>query len=216
MMPLRLGPALGDHYRILALGAHPDDIEIGAGGTLLRLLDEHPDSEVRLVVFSATPERAAEAQASARGFGAGERVTLVLHTLPDRLFPSVVGELKDRLAELAAGAAPDVVFAPRLEDRHQDHRTLAELTWQAFRDHLVLEYEIPKYEGDLGAPNLYVPLSEATCQRKVRHLTTHFPSQATRTWFDEAAFRGLLRLRGIEANSPSRYAEAFTARKLVI
>jgi LmbE family N-acetylglucosaminyl deacetylase len=212
---LRLGPPADGPRRILALGAHPDDIEIGAGGTLLRWLDEEPEAELRLVVCSATEERAAEARASATLLGPAERVRLALHDLPDRLFPSAVVELKTLLASVAADR-PDVVLCPRLEDRHQDHRALAEATWQAFRDHLILEYEIPKYEGDLGTPNVFVPLTEALVERKVRHLLTAFPSQRDKTWFDAEAFRALPRLRGIEASAPERYAEAFTARKLVL
>jgi LmbE family N-acetylglucosaminyl deacetylase len=214
VIPLELGPPRGDRLQILALGAHPDDIEIGAAGTILRLLDERPGSELRMAVFSASPERAVEAHASAAAIAPAERVTLTIHDLPDRLFPSVVVELKAALELLAQGPAPDVILAPRLEDRHQDHRALAEATWQSFRDHLVLEYEIPKYEGDLGTPNVFVPLSAGLVQRKVDLLTSSFPSQASRTWFDAEAFRAILRLRGIESNAPSGYAEAFTARKL--
>jgi LmbE family N-acetylglucosaminyl deacetylase len=216
MNPIRLEPAAGGHRRILALGAHPDDIEIGAGGTLLRWLEADPTSTLHIVVFSAVPMRAAEARASAAALGPAERVTLTLHDLPDRLFPTELATLKGHLEAIARGPAPDVILAPRLEDRHQDHRALAEATWQTFRDHLVLEYEIPKYEGDLGSPNVFVPLPEGIVERKVDHLLRAFPSQADRSWFDADAFRATLRLRGIEANAPSRYAEGFVARKLVL
>jgi LmbE family N-acetylglucosaminyl deacetylase len=167
-----------------------------------------------MAVFSGSPERAIEAHKSAAAIAPEDRVTLTIHDLPDRLFPSVVVELKAALELLAQGPAPDVILAPRLEDRHQDHRALAEATWQTFRDHLVLEYEIPKYEGDLGAPNVFVPLSLELVRRKIELLTASFPSQASRTWFDAEAFSAILRLRGIESNAPSGYAEAFTARKL--
>ena len=216
MISLRIGEPNGDHLRILALGAHPDDVEIGAWGTIARLLEERPEAEVRLVVFSATPERAAEARTSAAALGPDGRITLTIHDIPDRLFPSASNELKAQLEAIASEAAPDLILAPRLEDRHQDHRALAEATWQSFRDHLVLEYEIPKYEGDLGTPNLFVPLSQEVVRRKLNHLATHFPSQVGRTWFDDEGFRAILRLRGIESAAPSGYAEAFTVRKFVV
>ena len=215
-MPLRIGEPRGDRLRILALGSHPDDVEIGAGGTIARLMEERPGAELWIVVFSATPERAAEARTSAAALAPDRQVTLTIADLPDRSFPSAMLKLKTRLEAIAGESVPDLILTPRLEDRHQDHRALAEATWQTFRDHLVLEYEIPKYEGDLGSPNLYVPLSAEAVRRKVDHLTTHFPSQADRTWFDAEAFRAILRLRGIESAAPSAYAEAFTARKLII
>ena len=124
-------------------------------------------------------------------------------------------ELKERFDDFARRVNPDLVIAPRLEDRHQDHRTVAELVWQAFRDHLVLEYEIVKFEGDLGHPNLYVPLTESAAERKIEHILAAYPSQAGRGWFSEGTFRSILRLRGVECNAPSGYAEAFSARKLV-
>ena len=201
--------------RVLALGAHADDIEIGAGGLLLELAADRPGLEVDWVVLSGDPARATEARASAIGLlGEGARLNVELHDHRERYFPHLP-ELKERFDDLGRRLDPDLILAPRLEDRHQDHRTVAEYVWQAFRDHLVLEYEIAKYEGDLGQPNLFVPLAEATAERKIDHILRAYPSQADRRWFSDGTFRSILRLRGIESNSPSGYAEAFTARKLV-
>ena len=216
MLNLRLPAPDGRPLRILALGAHPDDIEIGAGGTIARLLDEQPGAELRWVVLSASPERAAEARAAASALaGRAGRLEVEIGDLPDGRFPAHFEALKDRL-EALKDEHPDLVFAPRLEDRHQDHRLLAEVAWQTFRDHLVLEYEIPKYEGDTTAANVYVPLTEAQLAAKLDVLETAFPSQRGRQWFSEATFRAVVRLRGIESNAPSGWAEAFIARKIVI
>jgi LmbE family N-acetylglucosaminyl deacetylase len=201
--------------RVLAVGAHADDIEIGAGGLLLELATARPGLEVTWVVLSGDAERAGEARRSAEGLlGEDAQVSVELYDHRERYFPHLP-ELKERFDDLASRVEPDVVVAPRLEDRHQDHRTVAELVWQAFRDHLVLEYEIVKYEGDLGRPNLYVPLAASTVERKIAHILAAYPSQAGRRWFGEETFRSILRLRGVEANAASGYAEAFTARKLV-
>jgi LmbE family N-acetylglucosaminyl deacetylase len=210
-------PAPADRpLRVLALGAHPDDIEIGAGGTLARLLEERPATEVHWVVLGATAERAAEARAGASALaGRAGRLEVLIGDLPDGRFPAHFDRLKDRIEALREGR-PDLILVPRLEDRHQDHRLLAEVTWQTFRDQLVLEYEIPKYEGDLGSANLYVPLTEAHVATKLAVLNGAFPSQRDRHWFSDETFRAILRLRGIESNAPSGWAEAFVARKLVI
>ena len=201
---------------VLALGAHADDIEIGAGGLLLELAAGRPGLVIDWVVLSGDHERAEEARSSAVGL-LGEAATLnvEVYDYRERFFPHLP-ELKERFDDLARRFDPDLVIAPRLEDRHQDHRTVAEYAWQAFRDHLVLEYEIPKYEGDLGQPNVFVPLAESTADRKVEHILSAYPSQADRRWFSAETFRSILRLRGVESNAPSGYAEAFTARKLVV
>jgi LmbE family N-acetylglucosaminyl deacetylase len=200
---------------VLAIGAHADDIEIGAGGLLLELAASRPALEVAWVVLSGDDERSGEARRSAAALiGADAKLSVETYEYRERWFPHLP-ELKERFDDLAARLAPDVVIAPRLEDRHQDHRTVAELVWQAFRHHLVLEYEIVKYEGDLGQPNLYVPLPEATADRKIGHILEAYPSQAGRHWFSDGTFRSILRLRGVESNAPSGYAEAFTARKVV-
>ena len=217
MIPLTLAPADGRPLRLLCLGAHADDIEIGCGGTVLRLLAERPGTEVTWVVFSATPERRREAEATAARFleKAGRARVEVLD-FPDTRFPGAFDALKDAFATLASGSAPDLILSHRRADRHQDHRTVAELTWNAWRNHLILEYEIPKYEGDLAPPNCYVPLEAAVAERKVTLLVDGFPSQHDKHWFDAETFRALLRLRGLEAASPSGYAEAFHAAKLVL
>ena len=216
MHPLTLTGDRDRPMRVLALGAHADDIEIGAGGLLIELAAGRPGLEVDWVVLSGDEERAAEARASAAGLlGDGVHLNLELYAYRERFFPQLT-ELKERFDDLAGRLDPDVVIAPRLEDRHQDHRTVAEYVWQSFRDHLVLEYEVPKYEGDLGHPNVYVPISAATADRKIEHILASYPSQADRRWFSDGTFRAVLRLRGVESNASSGYAEAFTARKVVL
>ena len=203
--------------RVLAIGAHADDIEIGCGATILRLVAEHPGLSVDWLVLSGHGERAGEAADSAAAFLAGAGATRVMvEGFRDGFFPYDGGAVKERFERLKAEVAPDLVLTHRLEDRHQDHRLVAELTWNTFRDHLILEYEIPKYEGDLGQPNLFVPLEAERCQRKIELLRKCFPSQVGRPWFSDDTFWATLRLRGIECNAPGRYAEAFQARKLVL
>jgi LmbE family N-acetylglucosaminyl deacetylase len=217
VLGLQLGRDPGAPLRVLALGAHADDIEIGCGGTVLRLLAEHPDLEVDWVVLSGDGERAAEAAESAAAFLQGAAAArIAVERFRDGFFPYTGAEVKEYFEGLKSRVSPDLVLTHRLEDRHQDHRLVAELTWNTFRDHLILEYEIPKYEGDLGQPNLFVPLERAHCERKVELLRKHFPSQAGRDWFADQTFWSLLRLRGLESRAPSTFAEAFHARKLVL
>jgi LmbE family N-acetylglucosaminyl deacetylase len=205
-----------DPLGVLAIGAHADDIEIGAGGLLLEWLGAGRIARLDWVVLSAVDERAEEARASATDLVAGRApLEVSIGAFRERFFPHQP-EVKDYVDDLGRRIRPDVVLAPRLEDRHQDHRTTAELVWQAFRDQLVLEYEIVKYEGDLGTPNLYVPLAAATVGAKVAHLMAAFPSQRHRPWYDPSAFQAITRLRGIECNAPSGHAEAFTGRKVVL
>jgi LmbE family N-acetylglucosaminyl deacetylase len=203
---------------VLCLGAHADDIEIGAGGALARLLAERAEPQVTWVVFSAAGERKEEAGASAERYlgPRGGQSRFLTCSFRDGYFPFEGAAIKDRFRELAGECSPDLVFTHRLEDAHQDHRLLAELTWQTFRAATILEYEIPKYEGDLGRPNLYLPLDESVCREKVARLTECFPSQADKPWFREETFWSLLRLRGVECRSPSGLAEAFTCRKGVL
>ena len=203
--------------KVLCLGAHSDDIEIGCGGTILRLLDAYPDAEVRWVVFSATGQRRREAQKSAKAFLKGARTSkVVLRSFRESHFPSREEEIKDCFESIKRSFSPDVVLTHYRQDLHQDHRVVSQLTWNTFRNHLILEYEIPKYDGDLGVPNTFVPLNSATCQAKVKNLIAHFQSQHDRQWFTEDLFLSLLRLRGMECNASSRYAEAFYSRKLVL
>jgi LmbE family N-acetylglucosaminyl deacetylase len=201
--------------RILALGAHADDIEIGCGATLLALTRARSDLEVTWLVLGADGARAEEATASAARFleGAG-RVEVQVHGFRDGYFPYVGTELKDIFESLKADVDPQLIFTHTRFDLHQDHRLVCELTWNTFRNHLILEYEVPKYDGDLGAPNMFVPVSCELAEEKVRLLLEVFPSQSGKHWFDAELFLGLMRLRGMEAHSASRYAEAFTCRKL--
>ncbi len=217
MLPVRFGE-LGRPPRFLFLGAHSDDIEIGCGATILRLTSEYPDAVVKWVVFSADDHREDEARGSARSFLDGADVAtddIIVHRFRESYFPHDGDAIKDAFEELKA-ISPDVVFTHRREDLHQDHRTVAELTWNTFRDHVVLEYEIPKYEGDLGHPNLFVPLSDEIAGRKVELLMEHFGTQRSKRWFRPATFEGLMALRGVECGAPSGWAEAFHARKLVL
>lgn len=199
---------------ILAVGAHADDIEIGAAGLLLTLLRSGRVAVIDWVVLSADGVRAAEASSSAEQLvGDHASLRIEIASFRERFFPHQP-EIKTLVDDLGHRLSPDIVLAPRLEDRHQDHRVVAELAWQAFRDHLILEYEIPKYEGDLGSPNLYTHLTGGIVEAKVDHLVRSFPSQAHRPWFEASAFRAIMRLRGIESNAPSGSAEAFTARRV--
>ena len=216
MLDLSLSLPADQPLRILCLGAHADDIEIGAGGTIRRLLQERPGGvDLRWVVFSASEERRAEAHASAARFSEGAReVELTVHGFRESFLPGQWTAVKEALHAAGQDFAPDLVLTHHQRDKHQDHRTLAELSWNAFRDHLVLEYEIPKYDADLGQPNVFVPLSADVAAFKCSALAELFPSQAGKPWFDAETFRATLRLRGLECNSPTRYAEAFHGRKL--
>lgn len=213
MIPLEF-KKLPEPLSVLCLGAHSDDLEIGCGGTILRLLTER-DVVVRWVVFGCCGERATEARCSAESFLAGARKCQIdLHGFRDAFFPYVGGEIKDVFEGLKREVSPDVVFTHTRHDLHQDHRIVNQLTWNTFRDHLILEYEIPKYDGDLGSPNLFVDLDTGTAERKIQHLLRFFETQRDKRWFDEETFRGLLRLRGLEAGT--RYAEGFYSRKCVL
>ncbi len=203
----------GETLSVLCLGAHSDDIEIGAGGTLLGWIASGVRLEVDWCVLSAPGLRAAEARASAAAFLPGAAARVELAQFDDGLFPYQGDEIKAWLEDVRARVDPDVVLTHRGSDAHQDHREVCELTWNLFRDHLILEYEIPKWDGDLGRPNLYVPLTAAALERKIELLHAHFGTQRSKQWFDAETFRGLARLRGMECRAPERYAEAFVARK---
>jgi LmbE family N-acetylglucosaminyl deacetylase len=201
--------------KVLCLGAHPDDIEIGCGGTVLNLVRQGAD--VRWAVFSGTARRAEEAVRSARLFlGPDGPRRLTLHAFRDAHFPAQFTAIKEAFEALAARWRPAVVLTHFREDRHQDHRILSDLAWNTFRREVVLEYEIPKWDGDLSTPNVYVPLPARTAERKVALLGRAFPSQRHRDWFGEGVFLGLMRLRGMECRAPSGLAEAFFGRKLVL
>ena len=202
---------------VLCLGAHSDDIEIGCGGTLLRLLSEADNVDVHWVVFSSGAERDREARESACLFLQGARRSeVIVENFRNGYFPFVGADIKDFFEQRLKPIAPDVIFTHYRTDRHQDHRVISDLTWNTFRNHLILEYEIPKFDGDLGTPNFFVGVDEAACDEKVRHLMTVFGTQRDKHWFTEDTFRGLMRLRGIESCSPCRYAEAFYARKIAL
>lgn len=202
--------------RVLCLGAHSDDIEIGCGGTLLRLARERPGLVVHWVVLSGVEERAAEARASAIAFLRGvERKEVAVAEFRDGYFPYNGAELKAYIERLKA-FRPDLIFTHCRHDLHQDHRLVCELTWNTFRDHTILEYEIPKYDGDLSAPNCFARLSRAVCEEKISLLMEHFGSQRSKRWFTEETFFALLRLRGVECQSTDGYAEAFYCRKIVL
>lgn len=199
---------------VLALGAHPDDVEIGCGGTLLRLARQWPGLPVTVVLLTGSALRQEESRTACELFLAGCRADLRTFTLPDGRLPSVWGDVKQHLEDVAAEIDVDLILAPRADDAHQDHRTVAEIVPTVWRNHLVLGYEIPKYDGDLGRPSVYVPLDEEIARDKVRLLYKAYPSQAGRDWWDEETFLGLARLRGMECRS--RYAEAFALSKATL
>ena len=199
--------------RVLAIGCHSDDIEIGCGGTLLGLTRSRPDVEVTWVVLGAEGARAAEARTSAEDFLSGAASSeIFVHGFKDAYMPYYGESVKEAFEDLKQ-IQPDLVLTHTRDDLHQDHRLACELTWNTFRDHLILEYEVPKWDGDLGRPNLYVPLTEDVVADKLELVLRHFPTQAGKHWYDDETFRGLMRLRGLECAAPSRYAEAFYAPK---
>jgi LmbE family N-acetylglucosaminyl deacetylase len=216
MLTLSPGGPSGPLRRLLVIGAHSDDIEIGCGGTVLRLVREYPDLEVTWAVFSGLGERAAEARSSSEAMlSTAARRDIVIHSFRDGFLPYSGADVKDTFEELKARVEPDLILTHYGQDAHQDHRLVSELTWNTFRDHLILEFEIPKYDGDLGRPNLFVRLDDEVARAKVEHLLEHFPSQHGRRWFTEELFRSLMRIRGMECNSASGYAEGFYSRKAV-
>jgi LmbE family N-acetylglucosaminyl deacetylase len=211
---LSLAATEGQPLSVLALGAHPDDIEIAAGGTLLSLAERHPGLRVRYVLMTGTKERQDEARAAARAFTPGADLTVETHDLPEGRLPAVYGQVKEIIEAVARSLRPEIVLAPSVADAHQDHRVVGELVPTAFRDQLYLAYEIPKWDGDLTRPNTYLPLSDEIARRKVELLDKCYPSQHSRDWWGEETFLALARLRGIECRA--HYAEAFTCTKLVI
>jgi LmbE family N-acetylglucosaminyl deacetylase len=217
MILLKLPKGATGALQILCLGCHSDDIEIGSGGAILRIAEEHPDSSFHWVVFSAIGARAAEAQHAAARFVEPSRLRgPILKTFPDGFMPFVGADIKAVFEELKQTVSPDLIFTHNRKDAHQDHRLIAELTWNTFRDHLILEYEVPKYDGDMGQPTVFVPLSSEICERKIHLIMDTFRSQRGKRWFQRETFLSLMRLRGMECNALSGYAEAFYGRKLVL
>lgn len=205
-----------ESLKVLCLGAHSDDIEIGCGGTMLRLLAEHDDVEVHWVVLGSNGKRDGEALASANKFLADARKKkIIIKKFKESFFPYVGKEIKTFFEKLKKSVSPDIIFTHYRHDLHQDHRLISELTWNTYRDHLILEYEIIKYDGDLGVPNFFVHLDEAICQKKINFIMEFFKSQRDRDWFTADAFLSILRIRGIECRAPEKYAEGFYCRKLV-
>jgi LmbE family N-acetylglucosaminyl deacetylase len=205
----------GAALKVLCLGAHADDIEIGCGGLILSLIQKRRPVDVTWVVFSAPGKREQEARHGARAFLKGARRTQILiRQFTDSHFPYEAAAIK-AVYETLKPVAPDLVLVHYRDDRHQDHRTLSDLAWNTFRDHLILEYEIPKFDGDLGQPNCFVPLDRATCRRKVKYLQSTFGTQRDKHWFGEETFMALMRLRGMECRASAGYAEAFYTRKIV-
>ncbi len=212
-LPLRRSQPL----RLLCIGAHSDDLEIGCGGTLLSWLESDRPVKVTWVILTAQGERAREAQRSARALlRRAASVDIILGDFQDGFLPAQFAPLKAFFESLKSQGTPDVIFTHHLGDRHQDHRLAGDLTWNTWRNHLILEYEIPKYEGDLGQPGFFVPLRAAIARRKAAHLARHFGSQRSKDWFSDATFMGLARMRGLECRAPSGYAEAFHARKVTL
>jgi LmbE family N-acetylglucosaminyl deacetylase len=217
MFKVRFGTSNKPLRRILCLGAHCDDIEIGCGGTILRLIQENPKLEFYWVVFSSTPERQREARKAARLFlGPSRRSHVVIGNFRDSFFPYEGKMIKQFVESIRKRFEPDLIFTHYGNDLHQDHRLISELTWNAFRDHLILEYEIPKYDGDLRSPNFFVALDERFCKQKIANVVHSFASQSSKQWFSGDTFRSLLRIRGMESNSEGKFAEGFYCRKVLI
>jgi LmbE family N-acetylglucosaminyl deacetylase len=207
----------GANLSVLCLGAHADDIEIGAGGVLLQWIAAGVELDVHWCVLSAPAPRSREAEAAATAFLAGARATRIeLAQFRDGFFPTQAGLIKEWMEELKARSKPDIIFTHRQGDAHQDHREVSHLTSTTFRNHLILEYEVPKWDGDLPQPNAYLPLRKAALDRKIELLLSHFGSQRSKDWFDAEVFRGLARLRGMECRAPEHYAEAFVVRKALL
>ena len=214
MLPLRFRQQ--KNLKVLCLGAHCDDIEIGCGGTVMRLADEYPELAVRWVVFTSNARREQEARESASHFLGGVPVKdVVVLKYRDGFLPYEGAQVKNTFEDMK-GFEPDIIFTHCRNDLHQDHRFICDLTWNTFRDHFILEYEIPKYDGDLGNPNFFVPLDSAIADKKVAALRHYFPSQSGKHWFDPDTFFSLMRIRGLESVSRSRYAEGFYLRKAIL
>ena len=202
---------------ILCLGAHSDDIEIGCGGSMLRLLQENQNTKVVWIVFSANAERRKEAEYSANLFLSRTKEREVrVENFRESFFPYIGADIKDYFEKLKQQISPDLIFTPFRGDYHQDHRLISELTWNTFRHHLILEYEIVNYDGDLGRPNFYINLGKRICEEKIDIILKAFKTQETRKWFSSDAFMAIMRLRGVETNSSQKYAEAFYGRKITL
>lgn len=216
MQELKFPDTRGRPMLVLCLGAHVDDIEIGCGGTILKLIETQKDARFHWVVFSSNANRKREAEVSAQELLEHQNAGAIeVNNFRDGFFPYSGGKIKEYFEGLKSGVQPDLILTHYRFDLHQDHRVISDLTWNTFRDHMILEYEIPKYDGDIGSPNLFVHLSKAICRTKVRHVLKSFLSQRENAWFTRSTFESLLCLRGVESNAPEGYAEAFYCRKIV-
>jgi len=216
MMQIGFNKTNESEYRVLCLGAHCDDIEIGCGGTVLKLIENYKNIIFYWVVFSSNQERSQEAIASANLFlKEAKAKTVIVKDFRDGFLPFSGIEVKEYFEQLKQEFSPDLILTHYRQDLHQDHRLISDLTWNTFRNHLILEYEIPKYDGDLGIPNFFVQLDESICRRKIQYILDAFKTQTNKQWFTEETFRSLLKIRGMESNSTSKYAEAFYCRKIV-
>lgn len=216
MLNLELAEKPGLVYKVLCLGAHSDDVEIGCGGTILKLVERYPNTIFQWVVFSSSIEREKEAICSVNKFLADvEEKKIIVKKFRDGFLPFIATEVKEVFEQLKQEFNPDLIFTHYRHDAHQDHRLISDLTWNTFRNHLILEYEIPKYDGDLGNPSFFVHLERSICQQKIKYLVDSFQSQKDKQWFTEETFLSILRIRGIESNAPDNYAEAFHVRKIV-
>ena len=215
MLKLSIDKNSNSVYKILCLGAHCDDIEIGCGGTILKLIENYSNIVFYWVVFSSSEQRAKEAIKSANNFLKGAKVeNIIINNFRNGFFPFIGAEIKEYFEQLKQELSPDLIFTHYRQDLHQDHRLISDLTWNTFRNHLILEYEIPKYDGDLGTPNFFVHLDEPICCRKIQHLLDAFETEKQKHWFTEDTFLSIMRLRGVESNSSTKYAEAFFCRKI--
>ena len=216
MIKLLLPGRKGSPLKVLCLGAHSDDIEIGCGGTILRLLEDHDNVDIYWVVFSAESARSKEARESAGKFLTNAiQKKIVIKKFKDGFFPYNGGEIKSFFEKLKGMFNPDLIFTHYRHDLHQDHRLISDLTWNTFRNHFILEYEVVKYDGDFGIPNFYIHLNDKICQKKLEYILNCYKTQRIKNWFSDDTFLSMLRIRGVESNAPEKYAEAFYSRKMV-
>ena len=217
MLSVKFPNIINKKFKILLLGSHCDDIEIGCGGTLLKLVDLIKNLDIYWVVFSSGTMRKKEALSSARAFLKKVKSrNIVINNFKNGFFPYIGNDIKEYFEQLKIEFCPDLIFTHYRDDLHQDHRVVSDLTWNTFRDHLIYEYEIPKYDGDIGTPNLYVHIDESLCRKKVNYLMKYFNTQRDKRWFTDDLFFSMMRVRGMESNSPTKYAEGFYVRKIVI
>ncbi len=216
MLGINFSKTNGSISRVLCLGAHCDDIEIGCGGTILRLVESLEDIIVYWIVFSSDELRSQEAVRSARDFLKYSKMNnIIIKSFKDGFLPFFGIDIKEYFDNIKKEFSPDIIFTHHRDDLHQDHRLISEMTWNTFRDNFILEYEVPKYEGDLGHPNFFVNLDDIVCKNKIQHIINNFKTQSEKYWFREETFMAMLTLRGVESKSPTKYAEAFHCRKII-